>query len=73
LNPEAASPETLIFEAELSPHRSLSARGIGIVLGFLGIVSLGVTTLFWWLGAGLRPAAAGRGRCCCSPPAACAC
>ncbi len=51
MNPEAASPETLIFEAELSPHRSLSARGIGIVLGFLGIVSLGVTTLFWWLGA----------------------
>ena len=45
------APETLIFEAVLQPHRSLSARGIGIVLGFLGTVSLGVTTLFWWLGA----------------------
>ena len=48
---EASAPETLIFEAVLQPHRSLSARGIGIVLGFLGTVSLGVTTLFWWLGA----------------------
>ncbi len=46
-----SAPETLIFEAVLQPHRSLSARGIGIVLGFLGTVSLGVTTLFWWLGA----------------------
>ncbi len=43
--------ETLIFEAVLQPHRSLSPRGIGLVLGFLGTVSLGVTTLFWWLGA----------------------
>ncbi len=43
--------ETLIFEAVLQPHRSLSPRGIGFVLGFLGVVSLGVTTLFWWLGA----------------------
>ena len=44
-------PEVTIFEAVLQPHRSLSPRGIGIVLGFLGTVSLGVTTLFWWLGA----------------------
>jgi uncharacterized membrane protein len=48
---EGGPPETLIFEAVLKPHRSLSGRGIGIVLGFLGTVSLGVTTLFWWLGA----------------------
>ncbi len=46
-----AAAERLIFEAVLQPHRSLSPRGIGLVLGFLGTVSLGVTTLFWWLGA----------------------
>ncbi len=40
-----------MFEAVLTPHRSLSLRGLGIVLGFLGVVSLGVTTLFWYLGA----------------------
>jgi uncharacterized membrane protein len=51
LTADNTPPETLIFEAVLQPHRSLSARGIGIVLGFLGTVSLGVTTLFWWLGA----------------------
>lgn len=40
-----------LFEAELTPHRSLSPRGLALVLGFLGTVSLGVTTLFWFLGA----------------------
>jgi uncharacterized membrane protein len=40
-----------LFEAELTPHRSLSPRGLALVLGFLGSVSLGVTTLFWYLGA----------------------
>jgi uncharacterized membrane protein len=40
-----------LFEAELVPHRSLSPRGIFLVLGFLGAVSLSVTTLFWYLGA----------------------
>ncbi len=40
-----------LFEAKLRPHRSLSLRGLYIVLGFLGTISLGVTTLFWYLGA----------------------
>ena len=44
-------PEATLFEAVLTPHRSLSLRGVSIVLGFLGVVSLGVTTLFWYLGA----------------------
>jgi len=51
LTPAGGQTEQLIFEAVLQPHRSLSPRGIGLVLGFLGSVSLGVTTLFWWLGA----------------------
>ena len=46
-----ASPDDLLFEAEITPHRSLSTRGLTLVLGFLGIVSLAVTTLFWALGA----------------------
>ncbi len=41
----------LVFEAEIVPHRSLSPRGLAYVLGFLGVVSLSVTTLFWFLGA----------------------
>jgi uncharacterized membrane protein len=41
----------LHFEAELVPHHSLSARGLAILLGFLGVASLSVTTMFWFLGA----------------------
>jgi uncharacterized membrane protein len=47
----APAPEATLFEAVLMPHRSLSLRGLGWVLGFLGVVSLGVTTLFFTLGA----------------------
>lgn len=43
--------QDLLFEAQLVPHRSLSGRGLAIVLGFLGVASLCVTTLFWFLGA----------------------
>lgn len=48
---QAAPNDDLVFEAELRPHRSLSRRGLTLVLASLGIVSLGVTTLFWLLGA----------------------
>jgi uncharacterized membrane protein len=41
----------LVFEAELRPYHSLSRRGLTLVLGFLGIVSLSVTTMFYFLGA----------------------
>jgi uncharacterized membrane protein len=44
-------PDLPLFEAELVPHRSLSPRGIYLVLGFLGTVSFSVTLLFWYLGA----------------------
>ena len=40
-----------LFEAIVTPHRSLSQRGIFILLGCLGTASLSVTLLFWYLGA----------------------
>jgi len=43
--------ETLLFEAEVVPHRSLSTRGLSILLASMGVVSLTVTTLCWWVGA----------------------
>lgn len=48
---DTAAPNSLHFEAELVPHRSLSTRGLAILLGCMGVISLGVTTLFWFLGA----------------------
>jgi uncharacterized membrane protein len=45
------APENLIFEAELRPHRSMSPHGLSIVIGLLCVVSLGVTMLFWSMGA----------------------
>ena len=33
------------------PYRSLSPRGLAWVLGSMGVASLSVTTLFWFLGA----------------------
>ena len=41
----------LHFAAVVVPHRSLSPRGLAIVLSILGVVSLSVTTMFWMLGA----------------------
>ena len=46
-----AEPWPLLFEAQITPHRSLSPRGLALILGFLGVVSLSVTTMFWFLGA----------------------
>lgn len=43
--------EPVVFEAEVVPHQSLSRRGLSLVIGFICTVSLGVTTVFWWLGA----------------------
>jgi uncharacterized membrane protein len=48
---QGPNPRPLIFEAEIVPHRSLSARGLALILCFLGTVSLSVTTMFWFLGA----------------------
>jgi uncharacterized membrane protein len=43
--------EPIVFQAEVTPHRSLSARGLRLVIGFVCAVSLCTTTLFWSLGA----------------------
>ncbi len=40
-----------VFEAEVTPYRSLSARGMRLVIGFVCAISLCTTTLFWRLGA----------------------
>ena len=40
-----------VFEAEVQPYRSLSARGLRVVIGFVCAVSLCTTTVFWRLGA----------------------
>jgi uncharacterized membrane protein len=41
----------IVFEALITPHRSLSRRGLHIIIGCTCTVSFGVTALFWWLGA----------------------
>jgi uncharacterized membrane protein len=47
----AEPSEPILFKAEVTPHRSLSARGMRLVIGFVCTVSLCTTTLFWHLGA----------------------
>jgi len=42
---------TILFTAEIPPYRSLSRRGITIVVSVLAILSLGVTTVAWSIGA----------------------
>jgi uncharacterized membrane protein len=44
-------PEPILFKADVTPHRSLSARGTWRVIGFVCTVSLCTTTLFWSFGA----------------------
>jgi len=41
----------IVFEALITPHRSLSRRGLHIIIGCTCTVSFCVTALFWWLGA----------------------
>ncbi len=43
--------DAILFEAEVTPHRSLSARGLRRVIGFVTAISLCTTTVFWYLGA----------------------
>ncbi len=45
------SSDAIVFEAEVTPYRSLSPRGLRRVLGFVGAVSLCTTSVFWYLGA----------------------
>ncbi len=43
--------DPILFQAEVTPHRSLSPRGLRLIIAFVCIVSLSTTTLFWSLGA----------------------
>ncbi len=43
--------EPILFRAEVTPHRSLSVRGMRRVIAFICCVSFSVTLLFWHLGA----------------------
>jgi len=44
-------PEEVLFEARLSPHRSLSLRGFNILMTLLGIMSFVIGAVFLSLGA----------------------
>jgi uncharacterized membrane protein len=48
-NDETDDP--VVFEAMVTPYRSLSPGGLRVLIGFVCGVSLCTTTLFWWLGA----------------------
>jgi uncharacterized membrane protein len=45
------NPEDLVFSASLRPHRSLSARGLSILMGFFGLAGIAVSIPFYLLGA----------------------
>jgi uncharacterized membrane protein len=45
------APQTLYFDAELTPHRSLSPRGFRILIGTVAAANLAVGIGFWWSGA----------------------
>jgi uncharacterized membrane protein len=48
---DALTDDQIVFEAEVTPHRSLSPRGLKLIIGFVCSVSLVTTTIFWSLGA----------------------
>ena len=51
MGPVSEGGETVFFEAVLVPHRSLSPRGLRVLMGVL-VGSLGaMTSVFWLLGA----------------------
>ena len=43
--------EPPFFEAVIVPHRSLSARGLKLLIGAICTLSVCTTAVFWWLGA----------------------
>ena len=43
--------EPCFFEAVIVPHRSLSRRGLRLLIGAVCGLSVCSTTVFWWLGA----------------------
>jgi uncharacterized membrane protein len=49
--PAQAPPSDLVFEAVIRPHRSLSPRGLRVLLGVIVALSCITSSLFWLLGA----------------------
>jgi uncharacterized membrane protein len=43
--------EPFLFEAVIVPHRSLSRRGLRLLIGAICTLSVCTSTVFWWLGA----------------------
>ena len=43
--------EATLFEAVIVPHRSLSSRGLKLLVGAICSLSVCTTAIFWWLGA----------------------
>lgn len=41
----------VVFEAVIVPHRSLSRRGMAVLISALCGLSAAITTAFWWFGA----------------------
>jgi uncharacterized membrane protein len=48
---DALPVETLLFEATVRPHRSLSRKGVLIAIGFMLACSLTITSMMFLLGA----------------------
>ena len=48
---ENAAPAPVAFEAIIIPHRSLSPAGLRVLLGFIVLVSSGVSIGLWFIGA----------------------
>lgn len=51
MNSAIAAAEPDLFTARLTPHRSLSARGLRVLMLSLGVLCFGVGLLFWSIGA----------------------
>jgi uncharacterized membrane protein len=46
-----AAAQDAIFQAVITPHRSLSSRGLGVLVGAICTLSAATASLFWVLGA----------------------
>jgi uncharacterized membrane protein len=51
LDDHGMDAEPCFFEAVIVPHRSLSARGLWLLVGVIIALSMVTTTVFWLLGA----------------------
>jgi uncharacterized membrane protein len=47
----APDPEATVFHATLTPHRSLSQRGLALVMAFVGLAGLAISIPFYLMGA----------------------